>query len=225
MIKFTQQYCADAHQVLAEGLAPKLFYVDRTYQSIPMTSGLFGAPIMVVMEFISGSPSNELLGEAPISQHAHSRVKVAVKALHDRDIVFGDLRRPNIMVAHSKEVKMIDFDWCGKDGKATYPAILNDTLEMHWHPDVARGSVIRKEHDLFMLENLLPAALLPMIVEESDPNYRFRTGSTGVQLEPRSLVPPSHGGIQSPNGQVKQKYRMDKTKMHTLTHPTQRRSR
>jgi serine/threonine protein kinase len=135
-----------------------------------MTSGLFGTPLMVVMEFISGSPSNERFGETSVPQPVYDRVKAAIDALHEKDIVFGDLRCPNIMVTDSNEVKMIDFDWCGKDGEATYPATLNDADGIPWHPSISRGSVMRKEHDIFMLKGLRPAVLLTGIAEEREPD-------------------------------------------------------
>ncbi|KAJ7866632.1 hypothetical protein B0H14DRAFT_2286877, partial [Mycena olivaceomarginata] len=43
-----------------------------------------------------------------------------ISVLHTSRYVFRDLRLPNIMVAKN-QVKLIDFDWEGKEGLAKYP--------------------------------------------------------------------------------------------------------
>ncbi|KAI0244944.1 hypothetical protein BJV78DRAFT_1098897, partial [Lactifluus subvellereus] len=48
------------------------------------------------------------------------RVKQAIRLLHSRKLVFGDLRLPNILVK-DESVMFVDFDWCGKAGEARYP--------------------------------------------------------------------------------------------------------
>jgi hypothetical protein len=99
VVKFAHRYNADAHRVLADkGLAPRLFYVGNAQRSIPGSSGLFGAPQMVVMEYLSGSPAHELFWKGPLPSSVFKDVRTAIDALHERNVVFGDLRRPNIMV-------------------------------------------------------------------------------------------------------------------------------
>ena len=46
------------------------------------------------------------------------------------DLVFGDLRGPNIMVTKKGEVKLIDFNWAGIDGQAKYPSLITVALSM-----------------------------------------------------------------------------------------------
>lgn len=50
------------------------------------------------------------------------------------------------------EVKVIDFDWSGKEGEVTYPCILNDAVG--WHEGAKLGDLIKKEHDIFMIDQL-----------------------------------------------------------------------
>jgi len=157
VVKFAYQYHDDAHRALAaEGFAPRLFYAG------PFCDGaqtLSGVPKMVVMEHLSGSPAHEVGSLRP---SAFRDVQTAVDLLHKMDIVFGDLRRPNIMVLN-KRAKLVDFDWCGKHGVGRYPLTLNNSGEIKWHQAVGRGSVMDKEHDLFMLGQLRPNALDPSL--------------------------------------------------------------
>ncbi len=76
--------------------------------------------------------------------------------LHCANLVFGDLRRPNIMVKKSQDRhgndewhgQLVDFDWSGAIGKARYPVILNETIR--WAHGVEGGVVIVPQHDLEM---------------------------------------------------------------------------
>ena len=85
-------------------------------------------------------------------------MECAVKKLHEIGLVFGDLRKPNIMIATNvspPQVKLVDFDWCGKHEEGRYPTSLNDNLnEIKWHPDVERNGVMLQDHDQWMLRKL-----------------------------------------------------------------------
>ena len=61
----------------------------------------------------------------------------------------GDLRGPNFIVS-GKRVILLDFDWGGEEGEVFYPADIN--MQLTWHGDVQPGALIRREHDIFMLE-------------------------------------------------------------------------
>ena len=63
------------------------------------------------------------------------------------------------MVDKETRVKPVDFDWCAKDGVGKYPTDLNE--EVKWAPEVQGSSLMRKAHDLFMLENVLRVRLAP----------------------------------------------------------------
>ena len=83
-------------------------------------------------------------------------VKLPLEKLHDAGLVFGDVRRPNIMVYKSGEKGeekwrglLVDFD---SVGKLKYPAMLNNSID--WTEGVAPAAEIKKEHDLDMLEKL-----------------------------------------------------------------------
>ncbi len=60
----------------------------------------------------------------------------ALNILHGEGLVFGDLRRPNIMIMPGPNkddtVRLIDFDWAGKENEARYPIHLNQSKEVKW---------------------------------------------------------------------------------------------
>jgi hypothetical protein len=99
-----------------------------------------------------------------LSEHVLKDIGEAVEKLHRENIVFGDLRRPNIMIldqesshladSNGRHAMLVDFDWCGLDGEGTYPVSLNDSDDMPWHEDVERGGIMRKAHDLYLLDKL-----------------------------------------------------------------------
>jgi len=138
VVKFTRSYCATAHQLLeSQGLAPKLRYFSGEDSSFKKPDGLD----MVVMDFIS---EDKNLSDAGLED-----VRKAIELLHNNDLVFGDLRRPNVLATPSGAM-LIDFDWCGTVGGVHYPLQLN-AKDIDWAPGVAAGKPILKEHDLAML--------------------------------------------------------------------------
>ncbi|CAG8637212.1 3198_t:CDS:1, partial [Paraglomus occultum] len=55
-------------------------------------------------------------------KHIYNEVKKAIELLHNKDVVFGDLRISNILVRKEQmeeQVKtvLVDFDWCGIMGE------------------------------------------------------------------------------------------------------------
>jgi hypothetical protein len=148
VVKFTRKYNPDAHRLLAtRGLAPQLHYVG------PHAGGL----TMVVMDYIHRTTYDA----DHLSEDVLKDIEEAVDLLHSEDLVFGDLRLPNIVVVDREDspsnerwAMLVDFDWCSLDGEGTYPATLNDNDDMQWHEEVKRGGVMRKSHDLHLLERL-----------------------------------------------------------------------
>ena len=146
IIKFTDQYNAEAHQLLAnQGLSPQLYYVSNNASNRWQ---------MIVMDIIDHININAII-EHNQRLHVFSEVKRALDILHREDMVFGDLRLPNILVSSVGEqthVKLVDFDWCGKEGMAKYPSILNP--DCAWPEGVKPCGLLSKSHDLYWLENL-----------------------------------------------------------------------
>ncbi|KAL6301273.1 hypothetical protein BKA93DRAFT_798376 [Sparassis latifolia] len=154
VVKFVKDYSARGHKLLAQhGLAPAL----HCFKSIG------GGMHVVVMDLVQVKTLFELVWDdipQTIRQTILDDIKKAVCLLHDAGLVFGDLRPPNVMVVDQPEtghkgVMLIDFDWCGDEGEARYPAVLNDT-QITWHEGVVHGGLILKEHDMHQLAMLEP---------------------------------------------------------------------
>ena len=149
VVKFTAQYNAEAHRLLATAKVP---LAPALHACIPVCDR--GPMFMVVMDRVRGEMAwaSEQRGEL-LPRAVYEDVKAALALLHEHDIVFGDLRTPNIMhVAGGDRPRgmLVDFDWAGTDGETRYPATLNSQSE-EWCEGVGRNTVMRKAHDLGML--------------------------------------------------------------------------
>ncbi|KAF7975871.1 hypothetical protein HWV62_8265 [Athelia sp. TMB] len=151
VVKFVQKYNSDAHRLFAGfDLAPRLLYSGLDEGN---THGNCGSLQMIVMDFVEGATAYDIL-PTRLSLKQYNRVLQAVKILHADDFVIGDLRLPN-SILHDETAKLVDFDWCAKEGTERYPNNLNDD-EIKWHPDVVRGGEMRREHGDWMLQKLHP---------------------------------------------------------------------
>ncbi|KAF5366293.1 hypothetical protein D9758_005793 [Tetrapyrgos nigripes] len=161
VVKFARTYGEDAHRLLAShGMAPNLLYRGPLSPNSELS--------MVVMDYFPGQTLNLVFGPMEVCNEVYQEAKKALDVLHDAGFVFGDLKRPNILVlggrherdedersqgtSRKSRVALIDFDWAGKIGTARYPAFLNPRAT---YPEgVGPYEEIRKEHDERMLESL-----------------------------------------------------------------------
>jgi hypothetical protein len=151
LVKFCETYSETAHRLLAaEGLAPAIHYCSQ----------IFGGAFMAVMDLVGGRDAYHEFKHRGIPSTVLEDIQLALKTLHGAGLVFGDVRRPNIMVAttrneHGKDewhAQMVDFDWSGPVGVARYPPALNK--DIRWAHGVGGARLIEKQHDLDMLEKL-----------------------------------------------------------------------
>ena len=144
-VKFTSRYNEAAHRLLArEGYAPALRHCSETVAG----SGCS----MVVMDQIDG----ENMFGCDFTKEDLLRVRSAIDLLHQHNIVFGDLRRNNIVKpADGSGVMLVDFDWCAVAGEGRYPLTINSDSSCGWHAEVGPGVVMCKEHDDHLYEQLL----------------------------------------------------------------------
>ena len=144
LVKFTQRYNAEAHRLLAaEGLAPRLHYSSTD------VNVRYGQRFMVVMDFVDLEPPSDYLIE-----DQYNSIKKAIGILHSNDMVFGDLRLPNILVGNNTTM-LINFDWCWKAGKDCYPPNMNRDKSIDWHDDAGPGRLMSPDHDMYMLAKLV----------------------------------------------------------------------
>ncbi|KAH9040445.1 hypothetical protein EDB85DRAFT_1926273 [Lactarius pseudohatsudake] len=78
------------------------------------------------------------------------RMKLIVKELHDNGYVHGGLRLPNFIV-DGERLLLVDFDWGGKSGEATFP---NTRLRPILRSD-QRETLITRERDEEVLGNTI----------------------------------------------------------------------
>ena len=109
---------------------------------------------MVVMDYIDSDtlivPKRKMNKET--IETVRSEIRRALDLLHDNGLVFGDLRPPNVMITKAGKVKLIDFNWAGDEGQAKYPSLISDDIT--WPEGVKALAVMRREHDLAMLNKL-----------------------------------------------------------------------
>jgi len=145
LVKFTACYCEEAHALAADNdLAPGLHHVKE------LSSGF----VMVVMEYEDKFCRWWGRDGAESSESLKQELEKLLRLFAARDIVHGDLRGPNILIQGDK-IRVIDFDWAGKHGVATYPIALNPSET--WADGVDVGCPIMKEHDAFMVQQLCHA--------------------------------------------------------------------
>jgi hypothetical protein len=163
VVKFVEQYDHVAHNLLAEvDLAPKLHWCS----CIP------GGLLMVVMDQVNGKTVVEADLSGSLPPGARKDVRRALNGLHRTGRVLGDLRGPNVMLTgpHLRldafgqppgerdddqvHAMLIDFDWCGEEGKQRYPENINTKDNIPWHNEVEAGRLISRVHDEHMFERL-----------------------------------------------------------------------
>jgi len=162
VVKFCERYGEDAPRVLANaGLAPRLHYCSK------VVGGLF----MVVMEQVDGRDWYSEFRHRDLPQSVLDDIERALGKLHGAMLVYGDMRRPNIMVVKKSKCRnddsdsdsdldewrglLIDFDWSGRVGVVKYPPTLNTCGEIKWAKGVEPATAIRPKHDLDMLKRII----------------------------------------------------------------------
>ncbi|KAF9648791.1 hypothetical protein BDM02DRAFT_3114786 [Thelephora ganbajun] len=151
-VKFAAKYHEAAHRLLADQdppLAPALYFCAR----------VIGDMYMVVMEYIPKSRGQTIFSHfstpppQAVSGAVYRDVCKALDLLHERDLVFGDLREGNLLYLPKDggRVLFIDFDGVGRDGMDRYSACLNPEAGL----GVKRRQIMEKAHDRENLRRLM----------------------------------------------------------------------
>jgi hypothetical protein len=144
VIKFTQRYAIELHDLCAkEGHAPPILGYER----------LPGGWIAVAMEYVEGNTAITHSGLRTRYRDRWTEELIhLVKTFHAKDFVHGDLRDANIL-CKDDTVMLVDFDWGGKVGEATYPTLnlISELLEGR----TSDGLKITKDDDLRVLRKTL----------------------------------------------------------------------
>jgi hypothetical protein len=161
LVKFCESYGEAAHRVLAAaGLAPALRYCSQ----------IVGGTFMVIMDLIDGPDAHQAFKYDDLPPTVLEDIRNALKKLHEAGLVFGDMRRANIMLVKSRSAynededtfgedewhgQLVDFNWSGPVGKARYPPTLNNDGRITWAFGVEPTGLIEKRHDEDMLEKIV----------------------------------------------------------------------
>jgi hypothetical protein len=117
VVKFVQTYNATAHRLLAAaGRAPELLYCSTEDCESEYLRGL----IMVMMGYLDGKTAQKRYKGKGLPPGAFEQVEKAVLTLHGEDIVFGDLRLPNIVVTDEGKVSSMTEFWVGIEGEGNW---------------------------------------------------------------------------------------------------------
>ncbi|QRW11351.1 kinase domain protein [Ceratobasidium sp. AG-Ba] len=153
VVKFVRDYNSTAHHLLAEhGFAPNdsVNFLDCGFRMIVMES--ISAPDLFT--YLKNRPTDYPTSDI---QAIRGDISSALSILHAENMVFGDLRAPNVLVVQREQGvggMLIDFDWCSIHSKGRYPLSLNSAINM-WADGVTRGGLMDKKHDDYMLTMLL----------------------------------------------------------------------
>ena len=144
IIKFVRRYGIDGHLLLSRRsppLAPQLYSVES-----------IGADwLMIVMEKIS----NAQPCPNPLSQTLALRLRETVTLLHSRNLVHGDIRSNNLLVLDDGiNLRLIDFDWCGKEDEDVYPYFMNG-VDIPWAKGASDGQKLKRSHDIYMMNRII----------------------------------------------------------------------
>ncbi|KAG6371491.1 hypothetical protein JVT61DRAFT_9528 [Boletus reticuloceps] len=117
-VKLTHHYSYELHMFCADcGYAPKLLGFEE------FRNGYFA----IAMEIVT-SPLLIENATGPEATQLAEQLQELVKSFHAENFVHGDSRGPNIL-CDGNRVKVIDFDWGGKEGEVSYPnGLLNYDL-------------------------------------------------------------------------------------------------
>jgi len=121
LVKFVRQYCPELHDICAlSGHAPALLAYER------LPGGWYG----VAMEYVFDAVP--IIMHDCIEKHFKrwkADLQGLVTAFHNQGFVHGDLRDANVLSGDDGCVKLVDFDWGGRDGEVLYPTPrLNEEL-------------------------------------------------------------------------------------------------
>lgn len=123
VIKFVRRYGEAGHRFMADrGLAPKLL----SFQDL---GDRYDNLCLVAMEFVNGQTLHDVYGARPLPDTVKEAVRKGLEVLSEGGFIFGDLRRPNVMVTEDGTIFFIDFDWVDKENSGfRYPCHLGGNV-------------------------------------------------------------------------------------------------
>ncbi|CAG8655701.1 14894_t:CDS:2 [Funneliformis caledonium] len=137
---------------LTEDIQSPIWKAIANNRSIVINENLQNGFMMIVMDYVDGDP----LTTQKINTMSHNNRKIvmkdmekAVAALHEQNIVFGDLRNLNILVTRKGTI-LVDFEWCGRHSIDIYPVTMS--TEIPWPQGANPGALLMQAHDVHWLQ-------------------------------------------------------------------------
>ena len=152
IVKFVEQYCIDAHRLMAsKGYAPSVITFEK------VTSRYH----VVVMEYVEDAVTlHEYIQKEQNRKHSIDQLKdhcsKALCVLHESGFCHGDLRGNNILVKRketAQPIVIVDFDWSGKNGVAKYPLFMNH-IDLTWPEGATDGKFLHPDHDKYWIKQI-----------------------------------------------------------------------
>lgn len=132
VVKFTDRYSADAHNFMA-----------RRKLAAPLRFCELETDIVVISDHLENAK------DVTLTADGYYKLFQALVDLHAENMVYGDLRAPNLMLSKNGSPSLVDYDWARPIGSSTYSHNLN--LEDDAFPRDAAGREIKPADDLYML--------------------------------------------------------------------------
>ncbi|KAG0697439.1 hypothetical protein DFH29DRAFT_946507 [Suillus ampliporus] len=164
------------------GFAPKLLYYGKIgvgTEEMPW----YGDLQMVVMEYVDGMTVHR----APqLPSNFCKELTKAIEYCHRKGFVFGDLRKPNVMITQDDKVQLIDFDWAGCEGKVTYPVFISPDIV--WPKGVQGLEPILQQHDREMIRFMCPREVKATVEEAAKDNAAREKQSASPEEHEQSTM-------------------------------------
>ncbi len=147
--------------------------INRFLQSMNLLSGLShpnivkvyevvrqGADLYIVMEFIEGSPLNDLLRVITLSLERIVEIGIltaqALNYAHQKGVLHGDIRPSNILLKPDRTIVISDFGWSSFDAGGLSPrAEVIAGNPVYPSPEQVMGKTVDGRADIFSLGALL----------------------------------------------------------------------
>jgi len=159
VVKLFEQYGVEVHQLLADaGMAPRILNcglldgeddvrdAGSRARDSTTTGGLYACPVdMAVMEHIEGDTADKV---SALPKNVREKTEEAIQKLHDAQLVFGDLRAPNVMLSQSIPDR---FQLSWKSERGAIPPKPIGSVKWPKEAKESETEYISMDHDLFML--------------------------------------------------------------------------
>src|SRR5205085_10006568 len=111
-IKLTKKYNSEAHKIS--------YHKDITPELIFVNENIYNGFYKIIIKYIDDIQLENLITDTQCSQETllniYKDIKIAIDELHNNNIVFADLRPPNILIRvldGKHKATLVDFDCCG----------------------------------------------------------------------------------------------------------------